>query len=116
MLVLVHMGTDEQGAELFARYGLDDVRRVSDRRRRLYAAFGLIDGGLGQILGPTVIRRGIEAHRAGATRGVPIGSVRQMPGDFLVYRGEIVKSFRHERISDRPDYVALADCGAPCAS
>ena len=50
----------------------------------------------------------IEANREGHHRGVPVGSVRQMPGTFLVYRGEIVNAFRHERISDRPDYVALA--------
>ena len=112
----MHMGTDAQGGSLFDGYGLGNVRRVSDRRRRLYAAFGLIEGGLRQILAPAVIVRGIEAGRAGNSRGVPIGSVRQMPGDFLVFRGKIVKEFRHARISDRPDYLALAECGEPCAS
>lgn len=114
--MLVHMGTDEQAREIVERYGVGDMPRVSDRRRRLYAAFGLVLGGLGQILGPRVVRRGIEASREGHHRGMPVGSVRQMPGTFLVYRGAIVNAFRHERISDRPDYLALAECGAPCAS
>jgi hypothetical protein len=31
-----------------------------------------------------------------------------MPGVFLIHRDEIVKSFRHRLVSDRPDYIALA--------
>jgi hypothetical protein len=32
-----------------------------------------------------------------------------MPGVFLIHRSAIVKSFRHKLVSDRPDYVALAN-------
>ncbi|MFO0508824.1 MAG: AhpC/TSA family protein, partial [bacterium] len=35
------------------------------------------------------------------------GDVTQMPGVFLVFHGEILKSYRHQSAADRPDYVAL---------
>ena len=35
------------------------------------------------------------------------GDVTQMPGVFLVFHGEILKSYRHQSSADRPDYVAL---------
>jgi hypothetical protein len=31
-----------------------------------------------------------------------------MPGAFLVRDGQLLKSFRHKLVSDRPDYLALA--------
>jgi hypothetical protein len=49
----------------------------------------------------------LAGHRIGRV----VGDGMQMPGVFLVYRGQIIRSFRHKTIADRPDYVALASHG-----
>jgi peroxiredoxin len=108
-IALVHMGSPEQGADLFAHYGLADVGQVSDPEQRLYRAFQLERGGLRQLLGPKVWWRGFKAailDRHGFGR--PPTDVRQMPGAFLIRHGRIVRSFRHATAADRPDYAALA--------
>lgn len=107
------MGTEEQAAPFFAGFGLDDVARVSDPTARLYRAFGLQRGRLSQIVGPAVWFRSAEALIKGHGVGAIIGDSLQMPGVFLVHRGEIVKAFRHEQASDVPDYEALATCPLP---
>jgi peroxiredoxin len=107
-LVLVHMGTDEQGAVFFSKYGLGDVPRISDTQRSLYRAFGLPRGGLSDLFGPKVWVRGFEAGILGRHGvGKLAGDGFQMPGVFLLYAGEVIRSYRHQYASDRPDYVAL---------
>lgn len=107
-LALVHMGTEEQGTKLFARYGFDDVPRISDRSRALYRAFGLRRGGLGDLFGLKVL---VRAFLGGALKKHGIGRLAgdgfQMPGVFLLYHGEIIRSFRHQSAADRPDYMAI---------
>jgi peroxiredoxin len=110
-IVLVHMGSVKQGHAFFAQYGLDDLPQVSDPGRQLYQAFDLDHGTVGQLLGPRVWWRGFKA---GILRGHGVGKwqgdVLQMPGTFLVYRGQIVKAFRHKTAADRPDYAEMAAC------
>jgi hypothetical protein len=115
-IVLVHMMEDVEARELFARFGLDGVARVSDPRRELYRAFGLQQGRLRQLLGLRVWWRGFFAgilHRHGA--GALKGDGRQMPGVFLLRGGELVSEFRHRFASDRPDYGRVAQCALPAA-
>jgi peroxiredoxin len=107
-LVLVHMGTDEQGRALTSRYGLEDCPRISDPDRSLYRAFGLRRGSLGDLFGPKVWWRGFQAgilarHGIGALAGDGF----QMPGVFLLYAGQVIRSHRHLSAADRPDYAAL---------
>jgi peroxiredoxin len=114
--VLVHMGSDEGAAAFFGGYGLGDVARVSDPERRLYRAFELRRGGLGQLFGPRVVLRGFEAailnrHGVGGLQGDGF----QMPGAFVVRGGKIVREVRHRDAADRPDYETLA-CGVPGAA
>lgn len=107
-LVLVHMSADEAAARFFARYGLQDVQRISDPERTLHRAFGLPRGRLGDVLGPKVWWRGFQAGvlgRHGAGR--LMGDAFQMPGVFLLFHGEILRSYRHQSAADRPDYLAL---------
>jgi hypothetical protein len=33
----------------------------------------------------------------------------QMPGVFLIFKGEVIRSYRHHTAADRPDYINLAD-------
>ena len=107
-LLLVHMGSEEQAAEFFARYNMDDVPRISDPKCALYRGFGLSRGSLGALFGPKVWTRGLQAglaNKHGA--GTQIGDGFQMPGVFLIFYGEVLRTFRHQSAADRPDYVAL---------
>ena len=108
-LVLVHMGSEEQAARQFERCGLGQVTRFSDPKRALYRAFGLRRGSLLTLFGPKVWVRGFQAailRRHGI--GPIAGDGFQMPGAFLLYYGEILRSYRHQNPSDRPDYLALS--------
>lgn len=107
-LVLVHMGREESAEQILAKYKLNDVPRVWDPKLALYRAFGLEKGSVFQLFGPKVWIRGFKAgfmgqHGVGSWEG----DVTQMPGVFLVFHGEILKSYRHQSAADRPDYVAL---------
>ena len=105
------MTGDAAAAGIVARYGLADVPRVSDPGRALYRTFGLHDATREQLVSRAVLARGAEAWRAGHRAGWPRGNPLQMPGMFLVYRGEIADSFRHATIADRPDYVKFVRGG-----
>lgn len=113
-IALVHMVSNEEAATFFRPYGLDNVPRFSDPQRRLYEAFDLHRGTLWQVIGPSVIWRGMKAffsgHRAGRIRG----DVAQLPGTFVLHRGEIVQAYRNKTSADRPDYVEMA-CAIPVA-
>jgi hypothetical protein len=110
-LVLVHMAPDPPAAALFARYGLDDLPRVSDPARALYRAFHLVETSLAQLVTRDVLAQGARAWRDGHRPGRLHGDVRQMPGAFLVYRGDIADAIRHETVADRPNYVAFVRGG-----
>lgn len=112
-IVLVHMLPDAAAAAFFARYGLDDLPRISDPDRTVYAAFELRRGGLMQVMGPRVWWRGLTAMLNRHGVGRPVGDVFQLPGAFLVHRGEIVKAFRPATSAGQPDYVELATCALP---
>lgn len=111
-IVLVHMSTLEEGAAFLARYGLDDAAHISDPSTRLYQAFGLTRATVSRLFTPGVLIRGAHTAFSGHGFGPIVGDVFQMPGVFLVHRGAIVKEFRHQLGSDRPDYVNLAACPA----
>jgi hypothetical protein len=58
------------------------------------------------LFGPKVWWRGFQAgvlnrHGAGRLQGDGF----QMPGVFLVFHGQILRSFRHQSAADRPDYT-----------
>jgi peroxiredoxin len=107
-LVLVHMGSEAHSNDFFSRYGLADAQRIADPERALYRAFGLPRGRFWDLVGPRVWVRGFQASilkRHGF--GHIVGDGFQMPGAFLLYHGEILRSYRHQTAADRPDYLAL---------
>ncbi|MCB1102775.1 MAG: AhpC/TSA family protein [Kiritimatiellae bacterium] len=108
IIALVHMSSDLAARTMFARYGLEDVPRFADRHRKLYRAFGLRRGTLGQIFGPVNWKRAFEAG-VGSRHGVGKlqGNGFQMPGVFLIDQGTIVAGHAHLQVSDRPDYRKL---------
>jgi peroxiredoxin len=108
-LAFVHLGTEEKAKCFFTHYGLTDVPRFGDPDARLYQAFGLVKAKLSQYLNPESIRRGFSAFFRGHFIGFPAGEVERLPGVFLLHGTEIRKAFRHKLVSDRPDYLALAN-------
>lgn len=108
-LALVHMSDPLEATRTMSRYGLDAVHRFSDPQCALYRAFGLRRGSFQQLLGVKVWFRGITA---GIFRGHGVGRMLgdgfQMPGVFLLDRGEIVSQFQAQSVSDRPDYLVIA--------
>lgn len=110
-ICIVHMCSSERSDEFFSKYDLADISRVSDPDKALYKSFGLSRGSFNQIFGWKSWLRGFFA---GVVKGHGIGRQEgdgwQMPGAFLIYKDEIVQSFRHQTVSDRPDYASLAQC------
>ncbi len=111
-IVLVHMSTPGDGLTLAKDVGLEGVRCVSDPERRLYGALELTHGRFAQLFGPRVMWRGFVNTLRGRLPGRLDGDGFQMPGAFLIHRGEILRAHRHRDAAERPDYAALA-CSAP---
>jgi hypothetical protein len=59
-------------------------------------------------MGPKLWLRGARALLKGHSLAKPRGDVRQMPGAFLVRRGEIVRAHYAEHSADHPDLAELA--------
>ena len=110
---IVHMSQEDEATELFGKHGLSDVTAISDPDRVLYKAFALRRGSPTQLLGWSVWKRGWDAGvRQGHGIGWLRGDAAQMPGAFVVSRGQVVAQFVHETAADRPDYVVIAEQGA----
>ncbi|MCE2652874.1 MAG: SelL-related redox protein [bacterium] len=113
-VVLVHMADAAYGERFLGSYGLgtgEGVSHVSDPDKRLYRAMGLKRGTLGQLFGWKSWVRGFKAGLIdGHLVGKLVGDGFQMPGVFLVDRGEVVRTYRHTSAADRPDYDELAVC------
>jgi len=107
-LSFVHLASEERARKYFAPHHFEDISRFSDPEGRLYEEFGLYRAKWHQYLNPRSIVRLFSAWSRGHFLGAPAGDIERMPGVFLIYRGQIVKSYRHRLVSDRPDYVSLA--------
>lgn len=113
-IVLVHMLEDEEEAyDEISKYGLQDLPAISDPEGLLYKKFHLQRGTIRQLFGLRVWLRGIyigivDGHGIGAEKG----DYWQMPGVFLMHRGQVIKQYIHEFASDRPEYLDLAECAA----
>jgi len=107
-LALVSMTERHNADAWLAQHALGDVPHYSDPARRLYASFGLTRGSLSQAFGAAAAARGAAATLRGHIVGKLAGDGFQLPGAFLVQRGEITHAFRHRTVADRPDYAELA--------
>ena len=110
--VFVHMTDPSTAESFFKEYHWEHVIHVSDPETRFYLAFGLVKGRFNQLFGLKTLVRGFEVA---ATKGIfptltTIGDGFQMPGIFLVHKGEIIKKFIHLSAADVPPYLELADC------
>lgn len=116
-IVFVHMGVDEQAKYLFERYRLEDLSRISDPEATLYRALGLPRASLLQVYGPGMWQHVIQSVLLdGHGMGQIVGDRFQMPGAFLIHHEAVVGGFRHQRISDHPDYISIVRCAAPAST
>ncbi len=110
-IVFVHMGEDEKTRYLFERYRLEDIPRISDPEAALYRALGLERASLMHVYGPGMWRYTVQSILLdGHGMGQIVGDRFQMPGVFLIHQGTVVSGFRHQRISDHPDYMGMIRC------
>ncbi len=109
-IVFVHMADDATADIYFNRFKIDNVRHVSDPTCNFYAKFGLVKGSFTQLFGLQSWYRGFTLQaKYGNEMGKNLGDSFQMPGIFMVQNGQVVDSFIHKIVSDKPDYLKLAD-------
>lgn len=110
VLVLIHMGTDQDAAKQFAAYGLQDVHRISDPECVLYRSYGLQRGRFLQLFGPEVWWPGFRAAILGGHGvGKLGGDGFQLGGVFLVRDDRVIRAYRHKSSAGRPDYCSLPE-------
>ncbi len=109
-LVFVHMSEPEIAERYFGRFGLQNALHVSDPDCVFYTAFGLRKGSLSQLFGLKNWIRGFSIqmnHNFPMEYDKSLGDAFQMPGTFVVYKGQIEERFIHTVAGDKPDYEAL---------
>lgn len=109
-LVFVHMAEEEIGNQYLKDYGLGNEEHVSDPDMSLYEYFGLHKGGFREMYGLKVWSRFFGVKQSAAAPKPELGNVKQMPGVFLIEKGEVTNSFIHQSIADKPDYLSIAKC------
>ena len=109
-IALVHMMSDAEAASLFAKYGADDLPRISDPERRLYQQFELPRAGYWEIAGPPTWWSGLKATLSGNLPSKPRGDIFQLPGAFLIQDGKILRAFRPKSSGERAPLDDLATC------
>lgn len=110
-IVVVHMIDVEDAKREMTKFGLSDLPQISDPECMLYKKFGLKRGSLNQLFGLKVWFRGLHA---GWIKGHSVGKEQgdgfQMPGVFLLFKGDVLNQHIHKSAADRPNYLALARC------
>ncbi len=110
-IVIVHMVDEDVAHQELMKYDLEDIPHISDPECILYKKFKLRKGSLNQLFGLKVWFRGFTAGFVkGHGVGKEMGDGTQMPGVFLLRKGEIIKQYIHDSAADRPDYKELATC------
>lgn len=107
-IVLVQPGSPAPLAALADRYGLRDLRQITEAPPDLYARLGLPRGHVGALFGGAVWRAGWvaffkEGHRVGRLAG----DGRQLGGWVLLLPPEQVFVWAQEHSGDRPDYTQI---------
>lgn len=106
-VVFVGMELPEALAEFCQRLR-SPHRFASDPERKLYNAFGVGTGTIGQVLGPRVLVKGLGALRYG--NGRPTSDPMQLGAAFVIARdGSVAWSHRARDAADLVSAAALAD-------
>ena len=110
LITLVHLHTEAEAQTEFLKYNLADLDRIADPESMLYKGFNLKRATLSQLLGIKVWIRGMYLWLTkGTFINTPDGvNAFQMPGVFLIHKGEIIKKYIHPTAADIPPYLELA--------
>jgi peroxiredoxin len=105
-IVYVHMADKIEAEGFFNKYNIKNPVHVSDPLCKVYGIFGLVKGNFNQLFGLKTWIRGAEivATKQIAPGLLRIGDGFQMPGIFLIRGNEIVSSFIHKSVADKPNY------------
>lgn len=108
-LVFVHMTEPQTAVKYFQEYEFENFDHIPDPESRMYRRFGLGKGTLTQLFGLKTWVRGYKLNKSDeynlSTKSV--GDNLQMPGVFLLHKGQVVEKFIHNSIADKPDYDKL---------
>ena len=107
-VLYVHLGTLDDGETFFAKHD-PEARTIADEAGRLYEAFGIKRGSIGQLFGPAVIACGIRATRKGHRGSRPIGDPWMLPGMFVVEGDRILWSHEARHAADHPDFACIPE-------
>lgn len=109
--VMVHMADKKTAEEYFENYKIPNMEHVSDPDLTLYEYFGLFNGTFSQLYGLKVWIRGFKAvvidGRKAPYSKKGLGKVNQMPGLFILHKGEVKAQFVHHSAADRPNYLEV---------
>jgi len=108
-LAFVHMADNEIAQKYLEDFDLGDSVHISDPDCKYYTAFRLTKGSFSQLYGLQNWIRGFtkdnKVHRFEKTK--QLGDSTQMPGIFIIHKGEITQHYIHKFAADRPDYLKL---------
>jgi peroxiredoxin len=110
-VVFVHMHPEAQAAAFFARYGVQDLQRVSDPARTLYQAFSVPRAKPISWFSFGTLRHYLHAIFRGRHYPALVGGdVGQMAGVFRVVDGRIERAIVDPGFETRPDFDELLTC------
>lgn len=112
-VIFVHMSDTATAKEYFSKFNLKNIQFINDPDKKFYRAFGLVRGSFTQLFGLQTWIKGFQINKEEKLKqesGQHLGDSFQMPGVFLLQKGEIIEHFIHQNVSDRPDYSKLAKC------
>lgn len=112
-LIFIHMAENDVAERYFQKFNLENVLHVSDPECKYYTAFGLMKGNFSQLFGLRVWMRGFTGPLPNGyypEQAQTLGDSFQMPGVFVIHQHFIKSRYVHKFVSDRPDYIQLAEC------
>jgi len=110
-IAFVHMAENEIAEKYLNNFGLGDSVHISDPDCIFYTAFRLTKGSFSQLYGLQTWIRGFskENNIHKLEKAKQLGDSTQMPGIFIIYKGNITQYYIHKYAADRPDYLKLMD-------
>lgn len=112
-LVFVHMSEYDVATKYFEDFKLKGVTNIKDVQQQYYRAFGLTKGSFTQLFGLRTWMRGFSIKKEkgySVEMSKSLGDSTQMPGIFLLHKGEVKEKYVHRSASDRPDYEKIISC------
>jgi len=108
-LAFVHMADNDIAERYLNEFGLGDSVHISDPDCKYYTAFRLTKGSFSQLYGLQTWIRGFskDTKNYQLEKAKLLGDATQMPGIFIIYKGNITQHYIHKFAADRPDYHAL---------